>query len=48
MATLAKGVQSGGEKVGVFCNGYNEVVFLCKGTYRHEIRAKTVFSIEPL
>jgi len=27
---------------GVFCNWHNEVVFLCNGTYRHEIQAKKV------
>jgi len=24
--------------VGVFCNGYNELAFLCNGTGWHEIR----------
>jgi len=25
-----------------FCNWYNELVFLCNGTYRHELREKNV------
>jgi len=41
----AKGMQSGGEKMPVFCNGYNELTFLCNGTDRHKIWAKTSISV---
>jgi len=37
----AKGAQNGGEKVGVFYNGYNELAF-CNGTDRHENGQKNV------
>jgi len=35
-------VQNGGRKVHVFCNGYNELAFLCNGTDPCKIRAKIV------
>jgi len=42
----AKGSQNGGEKSGsFFCNGYNELAFLCNGTDRHEIWAKTSIAV---
>ena len=41
-----KGHKMAVKSVGVFCNGCNELAFLCTGTDRHEIRAKTS-SIEP-
>jgi len=49
LAPWAKGVQNGGEKVVVFCNGYNELAFLCNGTDGHEFREKrqSLSSIEP-
>jgi len=31
--------------VGVFCNGYNELAFLCNGTDWHEIWAKTSIAV---
>jgi len=31
--------------VGVFCNGYNELAFLCNGTDRHEIPAKMSIAV---
>jgi len=31
-----------GQKGGCFCNGYNDVIFLCNRTDRHEIRAENV------
>jgi len=42
LAPWAKGVQNGGQKVHVFCNGYNELAFLCNGTDPYEIWAKIV------
>jgi len=30
------------EKVNVFCNGYNELAFLCNVTDQHEIQVKNV------
>jgi len=35
-----KEAQNGGGMRGSFCNGYNELPFLCNGTDRHEIWAK--------
>jgi len=29
----------------VFCNGYDELAFLCNGIDPHEIRAKTLISV---
>ena len=34
--------------MGFFCNGYTELVFLCNGTDRDEIREKLETSIEHL
>jgi len=34
-------VQNGGENE-FFCSWYNELAFLCNGTYRHEIGTKNV------
>ena len=42
LAPRAKGVQNGGKKVHVLCNGYNELAFLCNGADRHEILSKTI------
>jgi len=41
LAPGAKGAQNGGEKVVISVTGYNELVFLCNGTPRHEILTKT-------
>ena len=41
LALWAKTDKNGGKKVGCFCKGYSEHVFLCSGTDRHEILAKT-------
>ena len=40
LTPCAKEAQSGGERW-VFCEGYIEFAFLCNGTDRHEIPAKT-------
>ena len=45
LALWAKRMQNGGEKVHVFCNGYNELALLCNGTDRHEIPAKTSIGV---
>jgi len=47
LAPWAKGAQNGDKKggVGVFCNRYNELIFLCNGTDQYEIRAKNVYLI---
>ena len=41
-APWAKGGKVTVKRVGVFCNEYNELAFLCNGTDRHEIRTKNV------
>jgi len=33
------------QRKGGFCNGYNELVFLCNGTHRHKIRDKTSIGV---
>jgi len=33
------------KKVGVFCNWYSELAFLCNGTDQHEIWAKTSIGV---
>jgi len=40
-----KGREMAVNRVGVFCNRYNELAFLCNGTDRHEIREKTSVAV---
>jgi len=49
LTSWAKGVQNGGEKMGVYCNGYSEVVFFVTGQVGMKCVGKRqlVCSIEP-